>query len=225
MSRARCAGFFLFHPRKRKVIEMTKTRSTRFYKILKPVTLALLSAIGLVLMAIVRFPLFPSAAFLEYDMADVPVFLATLFFDIPSGLLVLAVISIIQGITVSAGSGWIGIVMHIVATGAFVVALGWITKNHQDFRHLLPGHIAGTLVMAVLMCGMNLLFTPIFMGTPVEAVKDMLLPIILPFNLLKGGINSVVSLVLYFPLVKILHKENLLPQRQSEPKEAAHQAS
>ena len=195
---------------------MTKTRSTRFYKILKPVTLALLSAIGLVLMAIVRFPLFPSAAFLEYDMADVPVFLATLFFDIPSGLLVLAVISIIQGITVSAGSGWIGIVMHIVATGAFVVVLGWITKSHQDFRHLLPGHIAGTLVMAVLMCGMNLLFTPIFMGTPVEAVT---------FNLLKGGINSVVSLVLYFPLVKILHKENLLPQRQSEPKEAAHQAS
>ncbi len=199
---------------------MTKTRSARFYKILKPVTLALLSAIGLVLMAVVRFPLFPSAAFLEYDMADVPVFLATLFFDIPSGLLVLAVISIIQGITVSAGSGWIGIVMHIVATGAFVIALGLITRHHRDFRHVLPGHIAGTLVMAALMCVMNLIFTPIFMGTPVQAVKDMLLPTILPFNLLKGGINSVVSLVLYFPLFTILRKENLLPDRLTKKERA-----
>lgn len=191
----------------------TKERSPQLTKVVKLVTLALLSAIGLVLMSVVRFPLFPSASFLEYDMADVPVFLAALFFDIPSALLVLVVISVIQGLTVSAGSGWIGIVMHIVATGAFVVALGLITRKERDFKHILPGHLAGIVLMAGLMCIMNLIFTPIFMGTPVEAVKDMLLPIILPFNLLKGGINSVFTILLYFPLSKILHKEKLLPQK------------
>lgn len=176
----------------------------------KIVTLALLSAIGLVLMTIVRFPIFPSASFLEYDMGDLPVILATLFFDIPSGLIVLLVISVIQGLTVSAGSGWIGIVMHLIASGAFVICLGLITKKTKNIKTIAIGDIAGIILMAGLMGIMNLIFTPIFMGTPVEAVKDMMLPIILPFNLIKGVINTAVSLILYFPLIKILKKEKLL---------------
>lgn len=189
---------------------MAKERSTNFNKVARLVTLAVLAAIGIVLMLVVRFPLFPSASFLEYDMADVPVFLATMFFGIPDGLAVLVVISVIQGLTVSAGSGWIGIVMHIVASGAFVLALGLITRRKKTVPYIVCGHVAGILVMALLMCGMNLLLTPIFMGTPVDAVKDMLVPIILPFNLLKGLINSVVATVLYLPLRKVLVKEKLV---------------
>lgn len=189
---------------------MAKKKSASFNMVFKLVSLAVLAAIGLVLMLVVRFPLFASASFLEYDMADVPVFLATLFFGIPEGLAVLVVISVIQGLTVSAGSGWIGILMHIVASGAFLVILGLITKKKKNFPLILLGHIAGILIMAILMCGMNLLFTPIFMGTPVEAVKDMLFPIILPFNLLKGLINSAVTILLFMPLHPILVKQNLI---------------
>ena len=35
------------------------------------------------------------------------------------------------------------------------------------------------------------------MGAPVEVVDAMLLPVILPFNLLKAGINSLVTFLVY----------------------------
>ena len=55
--------------------------------------------------------------------------------------------------------------------------------------------------MTAVMMLCNLIFTPIFMGTPVDAVLQMMLPIILPFNLIKAIINGVVA----FLLSKSLH--------------------
>ena len=40
--------------------------------------LAMLTAIGAVLITLVHFPLFPSAAFLQYDPADVPILILSL---------------------------------------------------------------------------------------------------------------------------------------------------
>ena len=63
--------------------------------------------------------------------------------------------------------------------------------------------------MALVMCAANLVITPLFMGTPVEAVKDMLLPIILPFNLLKAGINGAVTFLLYKPVSTFLKRRGV----------------
>ena len=35
------------------------------------------------------------------------------------------------------------------------------------------------------------------MGVPVEVVDGMLLPIILPFNLIKAGVNSIITFAIY----------------------------
>ena len=45
-------------------------------KTLQLVQKAMLTALAIVLMLIVRFPLLPSAKFLEYDMGDIPVIIA-----------------------------------------------------------------------------------------------------------------------------------------------------
>jgi len=46
----------------------------------------------------------------------------------------------------------------------------------------------------------NLVITPLFMGVPIEAVKQMLIPVIIPFNLLKSGINGVIVFAVYKPV-------------------------
>jgi len=51
--------------------------------------------------------------------------------------------------------------------------------------------------MAVVMAAANLVITPLFLGVPVSAVKGMILPIIIPFNLIKAGINAVVTFAVY----------------------------
>lgn len=168
-------------------------------------TLGILTAVSIVLVYLVRFPIFPSAAFLEYDMADVPILIGTFLFGVPSGLMLTFLVSVIQGMTVSAGSGWVGIVMHIFSTSAFVTTTGAIyAKGGKTIQSALIGLIAGTVVMAAVMVPLNLIFIVHFYGVPQQAVMAMLVPVIIPFNLIKAGLNSVVSFLVFKGAEKVL---------------------
>ena len=41
---------------------------------------------------------------------------------------------------------------------------------------------------------------------PVDAIRAILLPIILPFNLIKAGINAVVTFLVYKSVSPLLHR-------------------
>ena len=43
----------------------------------------------------------------------------------------------------------------------------------------------------------NLVVTPMWLGVPFEAVTAMIIPILIPFNLLKGLLNAVLTLIIY----------------------------
>ncbi len=94
------------------------------------VGMAMLAAISIVFVSVIHFPLFPAAAFLEYDPADIPILIGTFTYGPIAGFILTIVVSLIQGTTVSAGSGPIGIIMHIVATGSCTLISGSI-KNKK----------------------------------------------------------------------------------------------
>lgn len=175
-------------------------------RITNMVQLSMLAALGVVLMMLVRFPIFPSAPFLEYDMGDVPVLIASLMFGALPGLLVLAIVSLIQALTVSAANGWVGFVMHFFSTGVFVVLLCLVAgrEKKRSNKRLILGIAAGIAAMVAAMVPLNLIFTVHFLGTPMQAVKDMMLPIIIPFNLIKGLLSGTVSFLLFIPLSRLL---------------------
>jgi riboflavin transporter FmnP len=162
----------------------------------KIATLAVMSAMSIVLMVLIRIP-FPTAPFLEYDPADIPILISTFLFGPWWGLLMTAVVSIIQGITVSASSGIIGIIMHFAATGGFVLAAGLIYTKGKSLKRAIAALIVGALVQTALMVLMNLVFTPLFMKTDIEIVVAMLIPTIIPFNLIKAGVNAIITFIVY----------------------------
>src|SRR5690554_5742875 len=127
------------------------------------VQMAVLTAISIVLVYLVRFPIFASAPFLEYDMADVPILIGTFLFGPISGLLLTAAVSILQGLTVSAQSGWIGIIMHIIATGTFVVVAGAIYRFNHTRIGAIIALVCGSIAMTLMMIPLNLIFTVHFM--------------------------------------------------------------
>lgn len=170
-------------------------------------TMALLAAVAVVLVALVRFPLLPAAPFLEYDPADIPIFIGTFLFGPAAGLALTAVVSVLQGVTVSAASGPIGIVMHLFATGSFVLVAGNLYKKHRTRRAAVAALLCGTLAMTAAMCVWNLVFTPLFMGQSLEAVLPMLLPVFIPFNLLKAGANSLITYLVYKPVSRAVSGE------------------
>lgn len=57
--------------------------------------------------------------------------------------------------------------------------------------------IAATLARALVMIPANLVVTPIYANIPVSVVKGMLIPVIIPFNLIHGGVNALLFLGLY----------------------------
>ncbi|MDD3393667.1 MAG: ECF transporter S component [Anaerotignum sp.] len=184
--------------------KVTVTKNNRKMSTRVMVSLAMLAAISVVLVAAIHFPLIPAAAFLEYDPADIPILIGAFAFGPVPGLLLAIVVSVVQGLTVSAGSGIIGIVMHIFATGGCAFVAGSIYKRNKTRKNAVLALLAGALVQTVAMVIMNMIFTPLFMGQPLEVVLAMLVPIIIPFNLLKAGINCTMTFLLYKSISHLL---------------------
>ncbi len=174
----------------------------------KLTVMAMLAAIAVVSVYFIKFPLLPSAPFLEYDIADVPVLIGTLLFGPSAGFAILVIVSAIQAMTVSASSHIIGFLMHVVASGVLVFAAGLIYKKIGKTKGMVAGLVTGSLLMVIVMIPLNLVFTGIFMGTGVQAVVQMLIPVIIPFNLIKACLNSVLTFVLFIPISKIYKKLN-----------------
>ena len=189
-------------------------------KIKKLVVMAMLVAISVVLVYLVHFPIFPAATFLEYDPADIPILIGTFAYGPLAGVILTVVASLIQGFTVSAGSGLYGILMHIIATTVLVLVAGGIYKLKHTKGGAVLGLVAGTICMGLVMMVANHFITPYFMGAPVEFVDGLLLPVILPFNLIKAGANSIVTFLVYKAVSRhIIHGEN--PHAQSKKPEMA----
>ena len=167
--------------------------------------MAMLVAISVILVSIIHFPIFPAVAFLEYDPADIPIFIGTFAFGPIAGLMITVVVSLVQGLTVSAGSGAYGIIMHIIATGSFVIVAGFLYRHKKTKKEAIISLSAGTLTMVVVMYFANLVITPMCTGWPVTAVKE-LMPFILAFNAVKAGLNSIVTFLLYKRISGFLHR-------------------
>ena len=159
--------------------------------------ISMLAAISVILVYLIRFPIFPAVSFLEYDPADIPIFIGTMLFGPFYGLLLTAGVSIVQGLTVSASSGIVGIVMHFFATGSFVLSFGLIYEKHKTLKGSIIGSVVGIIVMTAFMTLWNMILTPIFMGVSRTEVMKLMLPFIIPFNLIKAFVNAAISFVLY----------------------------
>lgn len=186
---------------------MSKSMNTK-----KLITMAMFIAISIVLVAFIHFPIFPAVSFLEYDPADISILIGTFAFGPLAGCVLTIVTSVIQGITVSAASGLYGIIMHIISTCTLVLVAGNIKKLRSGAGWTIVSLVIGCLAMAAVMGVANLIVTPLFMGVPVDAVKALLFPAIIPFNLIKAGINSAVAFVIYKPLSHALGKMGAKPQ-------------
>ena len=170
---------------------------------------AVICALAVVAVLAVHFPIFAVAApLLEYDPGDIFVLVAGLLLGPWWGLGITLVASLVQGVTVSAASGLYGILMHIISTGTLVLVATFVKRLFKSRLSSELSVACGVLAATAVMLGANMVITPAFMGVSVEAVRDMLLPVILPFNLIKLAANGILACALYravrVPLSRLL---------------------
>lgn len=186
-------------------------------------TLGIFTAISVALVLLIHFPIFPAAPYLEYDPADIPIYLITFMYGPVCGLIVTVIVSFIQGFTVSAGSGIIGVFMHIASTGTYVVVAGFIYKQFRTFESALFSMGVASITLVAVMALWNIVLTPLYTGMPREAILKLIFPIIIPFNLIKVTINSVLTLILYKQTKKLVgfvwkktERKKTAPEKSSE---------
>lgn len=158
--------------------------------------MAVLTALAVGLALAFHIPIIPQVAFLEYDMADVPIFLCTFMYGPFAGIIVTVIVSVIQGFTVSASGTYIGVIMHILATGSYVIVSGIIYSKHKSFKGALVAIASGMLTWMVLMILWNIIITPFYLHIPHKLIFNSL-GFIIAFNAVKVTANSLLTLLLY----------------------------
>ena len=111
--------------------------------------------------------------------------------------------------------------MNFLSTISFSCTAALIYKKSRTLNGAVFGLLAGSVIMICVMLLWNWLITPLYMGGTREAVASMLVPVFLPFNALKAGLNTALTLGLYKPLTSGLRKAHLLPPSSSSQNSSA----
>ncbi|MBQ6893908.1 MAG: ECF transporter S component [Clostridia bacterium] len=157
------------------------------------------------------------SGFLQLDLKDVIIVSGGFIMGPWHAFIISAVVSFIEFLTVSS-TGIIGMIMNIVSTAAFCCVAAGIYKANRSFKGAICGLGLAVISLTIIMLLWNYYITPLYMKVPREAIKAMLLPVFLPFNAVKGLINSSLTLILYRPLTDALSKTGFIKRNDGEGK-------
>ncbi|MDQ9708161.1 ECF transporter S component, partial [Acinetobacter baumannii] len=60
--------------------------------------MAMLASLSFVLVLLINFPILPAVPFMKYDPADIPILIGSFLFGPIGGLILTAIVSVIQGL-------------------------------------------------------------------------------------------------------------------------------
>ena len=146
------------------------------------VTMALMCAIA-ALLSFVQIPILPAAPFLTYDPSLMPAMVCGFAFGPGAGFAVGAVAAIIHSLMLGE---WVGGLMNICATLFFVVPAAAIYAL-----------LAGCVVATIGAVATNLTIGVWFWYGSADVIMPLILPAVLPFNLIKTVLNSALTLLAY----------------------------
>ncbi len=175
----------------------------------KLVLIAMLSAVAYMIVMLVRIPVIPIVPFLKYEPKDVIIAIGGFILGPWAAFLCSLIVSLVEMLTISE-TAFIGFVMNLLSTCCFACTASFIYKKKHTLGGAVLGLAAGSVMMVCAMLLWNWLITPLYMGVDRQQVQALLIPAFLPFNALKAGLNTALTLALYKPLVTALRKTRLI---------------
>ena len=202
--------------------------------------IALFSALA-ALLYIFNFALpFAFPAFLEFRFSDVPVLIGTFALGPLSGCVIVVMMVLIKLVCVSTSTMFVGDAADILVGFALVIPAGLIYGRHRTFRGALLSLAAGSVfstALAVLLNRFALVpaYVVLMFGGSWEPILGMMKPLfpsctqqnfyalylwaaVLPFNLLRCLVASLITLPVYKHISRAINRLNakLTPKKQAE---------
>ena len=162
---------------------------------------ALFCAVSAIATLFLEFPILPGVTWLKYDPSGIVALIAGFAF----GPATAAAVSVIPNLVhLATASGIYGVIMAVLATFTLAVPAALVYRHDTSLRGAILGMAVGAVVcLAACILG-NVVVTPFYAGMPVDAVIALIVPALLPFNLLKIALNCVVCALVYKPVTKAL---------------------
>lgn len=204
--------------------DLTKERNTELRKVNNMVKIGLLSALAGVLMLVFKFPLPFAPAFMTVDFGDVPSLIAGFALGPLAGIVTVIIKNVINVIFNGTLTAFVGELSNIIVGSAFVGFSAIIYKKHRTRKAAIIGLVVGLLSMTVIATLSNYFVVfPLYakaFGIPIQALVDMtsqvnssvstfegvMLFAVVPFNLVKGALNAIVTIFIYKYISNIFKK-------------------
>lgn len=175
-------------------------------------SLSMLTGIAYVVMLLSKM-LPQVSGFLQFDLKDTIICIGGFVFGPLAAAIISILVAFIEMLSAS-DTGPIGFLMNVLATCAFCCTAAFVYRRRHTKRGAVVGLALGVIALTAVMVLWNYLITPLYMGIPRDVVAGMLVPVFLPFNLVKGGLNMALILLLYKPVVTALRRAHLVPESQ-----------
>lgn len=179
------------------------------------VLMAMFSALAAVLM-LWEFPIpFIAPSFYEIDLSEIPVLVGSFIMGPVAGVIMEAVKILLKLVIKGTSTAYVGDFANFCIGCCLVVPASIIYKHKKTKKNAMIGIGVGTLTMAIVGAALNyfimLPFFVKFYGMPLDAIIGagaeinsfisnkftFVLICVAPFNLLKGVIDGLVTLLIY----------------------------
>lgn len=185
------------------------------------IKIAILSAISVIVMQF-EFPLWFAPAFYKLDLSEVVILIGTFALGPAAGIVMELLKDLLHIVIFSSTTANVGELANFVMGCALVVPAGILYKQHRTRKTAAIGLAVGTVVLAAAASVINYfvmipmyselyhlpLETIISMGNAVNShIHDLwglILLAVVPFNLFKGVLCSIITFLLYKRLSVIL---------------------
>lgn len=186
------------------------------------VKISVMSVIAFILM-LLDFPLWFAPPFLKFDISDVPPLIGSFAMGPMAGVIIQLMKNILKLIVSGSSTGGVGEFSNFIVGSIFAYSAGFIYYKKKDKKSAVKGLVIGTLAMTIIISIVNYVFMIPFyakvFGMPLDDIiamgmkvngfvkdfKTLVVFAVVPFNLLKGIIVSLITMFLYKRVSPILH--------------------
>ena len=186
------------------------------------VKIGILAAIGFILMFFeMAVPFAPP--FMKVGLDDIPALIGSFAMGPIAGVIVQLIVNIFALIIRGSTTGGVGEISNFIVGSVFVFVAGYIYKKDKTLNRAVLGMVAGVLSMTIVATLSNyFVIFPLYakvmismdeiltMGAAVNKrvtdLKAFMVYIVVPFNLFKGTVVSVITRLIYKNISHILKR-------------------
>lgn len=196
-------------------------KQSKLFSVKNVVLMGMFGALAAVLM-LFEFPLpFIAPSFYGLDLSEIPVLVGTFSMGPLAGVVIEVVKILVKLIIKPTSTGGVGEFANFCIGCALILPAGWIYRLKKTKKSAVIGMIVGSISMAVIGAVLNALvmlpfysnFMPLetilaagaAINPAISNVWTFVLIAVAPFNLLKGGIVSLITALVYKRISIIIH--------------------